>query len=197
VAVKRTMRMTRMVRIDVIAKQCPNAACSPAKQKARDVTPSRAKCSRKRDKGFRLCFVSNLPRRFLELDLGPMSRPFIAAVPSRCGSSVLPSSREPLRGDTRTEDPLEPTPNKALDFWGEEIYLNRYRTLAVRTSLPIRSAKMIAPSRGIACICGTIVFRRSNCPHCRPKIFTKLKQRLVPNLLFQYREPQASRHSRL
>jgi hypothetical protein len=29
------------------------------------------------------------------------------------------------------------------------------------------------------------------------KFFTKLKQRLVPNLLFQYREPQASRHSRL
>jgi hypothetical protein len=37
----------------------------------------------------------------------------------------------------------------------------------------------------------------STCPHCRPKIFTKLKQRLVPNLMFQYREPQASRHSQL
>ena len=46
-----------------------------------------------------------------------------AAVPSCCGSPVLPSSRESLRGDTRTETPLELTPNKALDFLGHAIIL--------------------------------------------------------------------------
>ena len=42
---------------------------------------------------------------------------------SCCGSPVLPSSRESLRGDTRTEAPLELTPNKALDFLGHAIIL--------------------------------------------------------------------------